>query len=121
MTGGLNLYDEMNKGLATSFFSYKSCEGGFTWLTDDCSNDSISVSNQTCSVVPFIQREPIRQAVQNYWNNNGITFLNMLAEASRCPNNCSNQGICDEKSGLCQCDFGFTGCDCNSGFDDFEF
>ena len=68
---------------------------------------------QICHIVPFNQREPIQRTVKNYWTNNGMTILDISADMSRCPNGCSNQGRCDENTGLCKCDQGFTGCDCN--------
>ena len=110
---GLDLETEINNGLTTSLFSYKPCQGGFNWFEDGCSENTTNLNQTECSEIPFNQREPIRRTVQQFWNNNGMTFLNITAQMSVCPNGCSNRGQCDDKTGLCQCEKGFTGCDCS--------
>ena len=110
---GLDLETEINNGLTISLFSYKPCQGGFNWFEDGCSENTTNLNQTECSEIPFNQREPIRRTVQQFWNNNGMTFLNITAQMSVCPNGCSNRGQCDDKTGLCQCEKGFTGCDCS--------
>ena len=104
----LDLETEVEKGLSITLFSYKPCNGGFIWIENDC-----NVNKQICDHVPFNQREPIQRTVKNYWTNNGMTTLDISAYMSRCPNGCSDRGRCNEDTGLCKCDHGFTGCDCS--------
>lgn len=43
--------------------------------------------------------------------NNVNTFN--LGLWAKCPNSCNNQGICDTKTGICECDAGWAGSDCS--------
>ena len=100
-----------------SGFSYEPCEykGANGIRGHSCSTGHFI---HDCKM-PFIQREPLRRAIHQYWESEGTeTNLSLLPDENQsgCPNDCSGNGVCNEKTGVCTCDIGFTGCDCNSKY-----
>ena len=60
---GIRPGNEMLKGVEISGFSYLPCDGGFRWTTN--------LESDHDSGMPIYQQEPVRRAIQNFWDSNG--------------------------------------------------